>query len=143
MGWKQYGFLTERQYAVLSYRVKGYTQSEVAERLGISRSAVASIEKSAKRKIELAQKTISLYRQMLSVAILKIKAGTKLIDIPSIVIRRADELGIKLKGDFSYIYSQLRYGVGVRKPVLDREVLVLFFKDGSFEITSEDLSKRA
>jgi Tfx family DNA-binding protein len=117
---------------------QGLTQREVAEILGVSRTTVSALERSAKRKILLAEKTLSIYRELLSRAVLVINSGTKLVEIPAIILRRADELGIKLKGDFTYIYSQLRYKVGVKKPILDRDIKVVIYKNGEFEILPAD-----
>jgi Tfx family DNA-binding protein len=133
-----YGLLTEREYTVLKLRAQELTQREVAEILGVSRTTVSALERSAKRKILLAEKTLIIYRELLSRAVFVINSGTRLVEIPAIILRRADELGIKLKGDFTYIYSQLRYRVGVKKPILDRDIKVVIYKNGEFEILPAD-----
>jgi len=133
-----YGLFTEKEYTVLKLRAQGLTQREVAEILGVSRTTVSALERSAKRKILLAEKTLSIYRELLSRVVFVINSGTRLVEIPAIILRRADELGIKLKGDFTYIYSQLRYRVGVKKPILDRDIKVVIYKNGEFEILPAD-----
>lgn len=133
---KRYGLFTEKELAVLKLRARGLTQREVAEILGVSRTTISTIERAALRKVRLAEETINIYRELCSRASLTIKSGTKLVEIPAIILRKADELGVKLKGNFTYIYSQLRYKVGVKKPVLDRDVKVVIYHDGSFEVLS-------
>jgi len=129
-----FGFFTEKEYSVLRLRAQGLTQREVALILGISRTTVSTIERSALKKVKLAEKTLSIYRELYSKLTFTIKPGVKLAEIPAIILRKADEADIKLKGDFTYIYSQLRYKAGVKRSVLDREIKVIIYRDGFFEI---------
>jgi len=129
-----FGFFTEKEYNVLKLRAQGLTQREIARILGVSRTTVSVLERSALKKVKLAEKTLGIYRELYSESIFIIKPGVKLAEIPAIILRRADEANIKLKGDFTYIYSQLRYKVGVKRPILDREIKVVIYRDGSFEI---------
>lgn len=129
----KYGLLTEKQYLVLKYRAQGLTQEEIARILGISRSTVAAIEKSALRKIRIAEETIRLYRLLHAAGYIDIPAGTHMAEIPGILIRKADELGVKLKGDFNLIYGQLRLLIGARVTRLPRSVRAVIHSDGSYE----------
>ncbi|MEL9908905.1 MAG: Tfx family DNA-binding protein [Desulfurococcus sp.] len=129
----KYGLLTEKQYLVLKYRVQGLTQEEIARILGISRSTVAAIEKSALRKIRMAEETIRLYRLLHAAGYIDIPAGTHMAEIPGMLIRKADELGVKLKGDFNLIYGQLRLLIGTRVTRLPRSVRAVIHSDGSYE----------
>jgi len=129
-----FGFFTEKEYNVLKLRAQGLTQREIARILGVSRTTVSVLERSALKKVKLAEKTLGIYRELYSESIFIIKPGVKLAEIPAIILRKADEANIKLKGDFTYIYSQLRYKVGVKRPILDREIKVVIYRDGSFEI---------
>ncbi|MEM0110538.1 Tfx family DNA-binding protein [Desulfurococcus sp.] len=131
--WMKYGLLTEKQYLVLKYRVQGLTQEEIARILGISRSTVAAIEKSALRKIRMAEETIRLYRLLHAAGYIDIPAGTHMAEIPGMLIRKADELGVKLKGDFNLIYGQLRLLIGTRVTRLPRSVRAVIHSDGSYE----------
>jgi len=129
----KYGLLTEKQYLVLKYRVQGLTQEEIARILGISRSTVAAIEKSALRKIRMAEETIRLYKLLHAAGYIDIPAGTHMAEIPGMLIRKADELGVKLKGDFNLIYGQLRLLIGTRVTRLPRSVRAVIHSDGSYE----------
>jgi Tfx family DNA-binding protein len=131
--WMKYGLLTEKQYLVLKYRVQGLTQEEIARILGISRSTVAAIEKSALRKIRMAEETIRLYKLLHAAGYIDIPAGTHMAEIPGMLIRKADELGVKLKGDFNLIYGQLRLLIGTRVTRLPRSVRAVIHSDGSYE----------
>ncbi|MCC6034841.1 MAG: Tfx family DNA-binding protein [Desulfurococcaceae archaeon] len=134
MSKRTFGFFTEKEYSVLRLRAQGLTQREIAQILGVSRTTVSILERAALRKVKLAEKTLNIYRELYSRLTFTIKPGVKLAEIPVIILRKADEVNIKLKGDFTYIYSQLRYKVGVKRSVLDREIKVIIYRDGSFEI---------
>lgn len=127
------GLFTERQYLVLKYRAQGLTQEEVAGILGVARSTVAAIERAALRKLRLAQETVSIYKMMHAAGYIDIPAGTHMVDIPGIIIRKADELGVKLKGDFNLVYGQLRLLIGSRATRLPRTVRAVIYRDGSYE----------
>lgn len=107
---KKYGLLSDRQFKVLQLRVeKGLSQAAVASMLGTTRENVTIIEKSAKRNLRLAQETLQAYRFLLSVAKIKVEAGTHLIDVPGIVVKAGDNFGIKLKVNFTRIYDEIRF----------------------------------
>jgi transcriptional regulator len=57
--------LTEKERQVLQLRGKGLTQTDVAQRLGISQAAVSDFEKNARKKIIEAQETIEFSRTLL------------------------------------------------------------------------------
>jgi len=137
MGVMRYGLLTEKQFKVLRYRAQGLTQEEVAELLGVSRSTVAAIEKSAMRKVRLAEETIRIYKLLHAAGYLDIPAGTHMTEIPALLVRKADELGVKLKGDFNLIYGQLRLLLGSRTSRLPRGVRAVIYHDGTYEFLKD------
>lgn len=131
---KRYGLLTEKQYTVLKYRLQGYTQSKVAEILGTTRSNVSTLERAAMRKIKLAEETLQIYFELNSAGIVVVEPGTHLVDVPGMVLRKADELGIKLKANFTLIYDMLRYNAGQKGVKTSKRVKILIMKDGSIRV---------
>jgi len=131
---KKYGLLTEKQYRVLELRSKGYTQAQIAEILGSSRSNVSMLEKAALEKIRLARETLKLYQELNSAAVVIVEPGTHLVDIPGIILRKADEVNVKLRANFTLIYDMLRYKAGQKNRVTNREIKILIMKDGSIDV---------
>jgi Tfx family DNA-binding protein len=131
---KKYGLLTEKQYRILELRSKGYTQAQIAKILGTSRSNVSMLEKAALEKIRLAKETLKLYQELNSAAVVTIEAGTHLVDIPGIILRKADEANVKLRANFTLIYDMLRYKAGQRGKITDRKIKILIMRDGSIDV---------
>ncbi len=131
---RKYGSLTEKQYIVLKLRLKGYTQKKIAEELGTSRENIAIIEKRAWKKIREAFETINIYKSLLAIGEIVLEPGTHLVDIPRILINKADELGIKLKANFTRIYDEIRFKADIRSTKLDKKIKILIFRDGDIEV---------
>jgi Tfx family DNA-binding protein len=134
---KKHGLLSDRQFEVLQLRIgKGLSQAEVASNLGTTRENVSIIEKRARKNIKLAEEALQTYRLLLSKAKVKIEAGTHLIDAPGTLVKAGDDLGIKLKVNFTRIYDEIRFkaeecisGSRVVKPFT-----IAIFRDGSIEV---------
>ncbi len=139
-GRKRYGLLTERQYQILKLRIQGYKQREVAELLGTARENISVIEKQAMRKIRLAEETLRIYKELLSVDKIRLEPNTYTLDIPKIIFRRADELGIRLKANLSYILGMLHYEADecIRHRKLIKPINILILRDGGLEIICEE-----
>lgn len=56
--------LTEKEIVVLQLRAQGLTQTDVARRLAISQAAVSNFEQNARRKLDDAQRTLQLARDL-------------------------------------------------------------------------------
>ena len=131
-----FGLLTERQIEVLRLRAQGYTQKRVAEQIGTTRENVVLIESRAKMNIERARATLdSLKHQGLAVSV-EIPKGTHLVDIPRMILNRANRAKIKLGANFTRIYEDIRFkarqrvsGTRVSKPIV-----VTLFPDGDYSI---------
>lgn len=95
----RHGILTEGQYRVLVCRGKGMTQQETAVELGKTRANVSMIESRARRRVELADRTLEAYRSTLTDHILTVPKGTRFYDIPSAVLREGDRWGVHLKSN--------------------------------------------
>ena len=65
-----------------------------------------------------------------------IKPGTHLVEVPKIVISKADELGVKLRANFTRLYDEIRYSAGdcIGGTRVERPIKVLIFKDGTFGV---------
>jgi len=134
---RKYGLLTEKQYKVLKLRIEGRTQREIAEIMKTSRENVSVIERSALRKIRLAEETLRVYKDLMKVGEVVIEPGTHLVTIPQKLVQLADERGVKLRGNFTTIYDHIRInasgsieGTRVVKPIK-----IIIFKDGTYEVT--------
>ncbi len=90
-------FLTEKQLEVFIRRKRGETLTEIAKALGTTRSNICAIERSAKKNIEKAYKTVKLVESLLYKSVITVPAGTDLYDVPGLIYKKADELGIKIK----------------------------------------------
>jgi len=130
----KYGFLTEKQFEVLKLRLQGLTQAEVASRLGMSRSAVAIAEKRAFRKIKLSEETLRVYRELNAVRILVFDEGTRLVDIPGVIMSEADRLGLKVRASFDYIFGLIRFKARGGYPRLRKRIRVFLMRDGGVDV---------
>jgi hypothetical protein len=137
---RKYGFLSELQFKVLQFRIeKGLSQAEVAKTLGTTRENVTIIENRAERNIRLAEETIQAYRLLLCAAKVKIEAGTRLIDVPGIVVKAGDDIGVKLKVNFTRIYDEIRFKAGdcVSGGRVVKAFMVAIFRNGDIEVIHE------
>jgi Tfx family DNA-binding protein len=138
----KYGLLSDRQFKVLQLRIeKGLSQAEIANMLGTTRENVTIIEKSARRNIRLAEETLQTYRLLLSVAKIKIEAGTHLIDIPGIVVKAGDNIGFKLMVNFTRIYDEIRFKAGdcISGSRIVKPFTIAIFRDNRIEVMAPNL----
>ncbi|MEM3073930.1 MAG: Tfx family DNA-binding protein, partial [Nitrososphaerales archaeon] len=98
---KKIGLLTERQIEVLKLRAQGLTQEEVAKKLQTSRENVTILEKRAYQNIKLARETLAALKTFGISTSVVIKPGTHLVDIPRLILDKADEANIKVRANFT------------------------------------------
>ena len=130
------GLLTRRQIEVLRLRSQGHTQKQVAQKIGTTRENVVMIEARAKVNIQRARKTLeSLKHSGLAVSV-EIPRGTHLVDVPRMILNRANRAKIRLQANFTRIYEDIRFkakdrvsGTRVAKPII-----VTLFPDGDYSI---------
>ena len=130
------GLLTQRQVQVLSMRKKGLSQAEVAKQLRTSRENVTMLEKRAWQNIDKARATlVALQTYGLSVRV-PIRPGTHLVDIPRVMIDRADKAHVALRANFTRIYEDIRFkakrsikGARVMEPLT-----IWIMPDGDFTV---------
>ena len=100
--------LTKRQWDVLRYRARGMTQQEVARKFGTSREDVSIIEHHARAKLQSARATLSALQQLERPKELIIPSGTSVFEALSLIILRADIIGIKLRGGADDLLALIR-----------------------------------
>ncbi|MGC8600043.1 MAG: Tfx family DNA-binding protein, partial [Nitrososphaeria archaeon] len=103
------GLLTERQLEILDLRKRNMSYDEIAKKLGTTPENVYILEKRALRNLRLAFETIKASVAGNIVMKVKFEKGTKLVNIPPALVSKADEAGIKLKGNFTKIFDDIRY----------------------------------
>jgi len=134
---RRYGFLSELQFKVLQLRIeKGLSQADVARILGTSRENVSIIENRAKRNIRLAEETVQAYKLLLCATKVNIDVGTRLVDVPGILMKAGDSVGIKLKVNFTRIYDEIRFKAGdcIREERVVKPFTIAVFRDGEVEV---------
>ena len=105
---KKHGSLTKRQFLVLKYRTSGLSQLQTARKLTTSRANISMIELRAKKKIEKSRETIWAYESMLSKRVVRVKQGTRLQEIPSIVLAEGDLFKIHLRSNLVEIIRMVK-----------------------------------
>jgi len=136
MAAKKVGLLTERQIEVLKLRAQGLTQEEVAKRLNTTRENVSILEKRAYHNIKLARETLAALKSFGVAVSVVIKPGTHLVDVPRIILNKADEANIKVKANFTRIYDEIRFRAGdkVKRTRVIRPITVKILPNGDFTV---------
>ncbi|NHV97304.1 MAG: Tfx family DNA-binding protein [Thaumarchaeota archaeon] len=136
MAAKKVGLLTERQIEVLKLRAQGLTQEEVAKRLNTTRENVSILEKRAYQNIKLARETLAALKSFGVAVSVVIKPGTHLVDVPRIILNKADEANIKVKANFTRIYDEIRFRAGdkVKRTRVIRPITVKILPNGDFTV---------
>jgi HTH-type transcriptional regulator, fmd operon transcriptional regulator len=93
---------------VLRYRTSGLSQLQTAKKLATSRANISMIELRAKKKLEKARETLWAYEAMLSKHVVSVKQGTRLQEIPSIVLGEADRFEIHLRSNLVEIIRMVK-----------------------------------
>ncbi len=102
------GLLNQKQYMILRLRAKGLTQLETAHELGTSRANVSMIEWRARRKIEMARETLQAYESLQSSHALTVEKGTKLAEVPLMVLHEGDRRHVHIQSDLVEIVRLVR-----------------------------------
>lgn len=88
--------------------MRGFTQSETAKELGTTRANISMIEWRARKKLEKARETIEVYEALQSSHKLSVSKGTKLAEIPLLVLHEGDKHHVHLKSDIIEIVRLVR-----------------------------------
>ncbi|MEF8783524.1 MAG: Tfx family DNA-binding protein [Haloarculaceae archaeon] len=133
--------LTDRQVEVLELREQGYTQQEVATRLGTTDSNVSAIERAAEENVRKARGTLELVRTLRSPVRFTVPAGSKFDELVSDVYSKGDETGIKISYCrpelYSHLYNELESDTSQNR--LDTEVTVGLTDDGEVKVFTGEL----
>jgi len=105
---KSYGFLSERQFRILSLRSRGYTQLEIAKELHTSRANVSMLEGRARKRIELARQTLKVFEECQTHHVITIEPSTRLQKIPMDVLLEADKFQIHMRSNMVEILRMVK-----------------------------------
>ena len=100
--------LTARQWEVIRFRGQGFTQAEVAKKLKTSRENVNEIEHRARLKINAAKATLAALQDPDASGEVMIPSGTSIFEAVSMILLRADVLGVRLQGSGDDVLAAIR-----------------------------------
>lgn len=100
--------LTERQAVVLALREQGYSQREIADRLGTSRANISSIESSARSNITNARETVALADSLAAPVRIRIDPGADIYTIPPEIYEACDATRTKVAHSSAEIVRIIR-----------------------------------
>jgi HTH-type transcriptional regulator, fmd operon transcriptional regulator len=93
------GLFNQKQLKILKLRARGFTQLETAKELGTTRANVSMIEWRARKKLDKARETIQAYEALQSSHTVSVEKGTKLAEVPLIVLHEGDKRHIHIRSD--------------------------------------------
>lgn len=100
--------LTERQVEVLKLKRKGLSQADIARKLKTTRGNISTIENTALKNIEKAERTLKLYRALEAPVWMTVPSGTDLYEIPQMIFKEADRKKIKIGMDSATVIIRLK-----------------------------------
>lgn len=100
--------LTGRQIEVLKLKRKGLSQADIARKLKTTRGNISTIENTALKNVEKAEKTLKLYRALEAPVWMAVPAGTDLYEIPQMIFKEADRKKIKISIDSATVIIRLK-----------------------------------
>ncbi len=133
---KGIGLLNEKQFQVLRLRAKGLSQLETAKQLGTTRANVSMIELRARKKVQKAKETFQAYESLQILHNVIVEKGTRLHDLPSVVLRLGDRLHIHIQSNLVEIIRMAKSlePSCVRNGVLARDLLFTFNQRGKLSL---------
>ena len=135
---KKMGLLTDEQLRILSLRLDGLKQEEIAVKLGTTRQNISLIERRARGNISKAEETLRIYRRLKTAATVELKPSTHLVDIPRKLVDAADNAGVKITIDFSLVYKKLRDEAGdsISGTRVVKPIFLYVLRDGEIDVES-------
>ena len=100
--------LTARQWEVVRYRASGMTQATIAKKLNTTRVNVSEIEHRARLNINAAKATIAALQEIHAAGEVLVPTDTSIFEVVSMIILRADILGVKLQGTADDVLATIR-----------------------------------
>ncbi len=111
------GLFNQKQLKILKFRARGFTQLETAKELGTTRANVSMIEWRARKKLDKARETIQAYEALQSSHVVSVEKGTKLAEVPVMVLHEGDKRHIHIRSDIIEIVRLVK----AMKPAVVRE----------------------
>ncbi|MEM3402497.1 MAG: Tfx family DNA-binding protein [Candidatus Hadarchaeales archaeon] len=105
-------FLTKKQQKILTLLAKGLSKREIAEILGTTVPNVCILERRAKANIAKAAETVALAKKLTAPVRVKVTRGEDIMKIPGRLLKKADEVGVKVKASIPGIISEIREKAG-------------------------------
>lgn len=102
------GLFNQKQLKILKYRARGFTQSETAKELGTTRANISMIEWRARKKLKRARETIEAYEALQYSHRIVVSKGTKLAEVPLLILHEGDKHHIHVKSDIIEIVRLVR-----------------------------------
>jgi len=99
---------TERQMLALMLKSKGLTLTEIARILGTSKQNVVSLIRRGKQNVEKYEKMYKIMRACESKIFTTFEKGTKLYDVAEEIMKIADKVSIKLRGNVNDVASYVK-----------------------------------
>jgi Tfx family DNA-binding protein len=128
--------LTPRQWEVIRYRARGMTQAQLAKQLNTTRENVSEIEHRAHLKISAAKATLVALEALDATSVVLIPGGTSVFEAVSMIILRADIIGVKLLGSADEVLASIRrtWGARIKGHRLTSAVRVEISSNGSLVV---------
>ncbi|MGP8128752.1 MAG: Tfx family DNA-binding protein [Candidatus Bathyarchaeia archaeon] len=130
--------LTAKQWQVIRLRATGLTQAQVAKRLQTSRENISILERRAHENLRSAKATLEAFERLSDSGTkeLIVPSGTSIFEATSMILRRADSLGIRLRmsADSILAFLRTRCKGRLRLHHLTSVIRVRISKEGSLSI---------
>lgn len=132
--------LTPLQWEVVRYRANGMTQAAIAKKLNTTRVNVSEIEHRARLNINAAKATLAALQDIHAVGEVLVPSNTSVFEAVSMIILRADILGVKLQGtaDDALATIRAKWKARIRGHKLTASAKVEIRPDGSLSFKTTD-----
>ncbi|MEM3073912.1 MAG: hypothetical protein QXK20_04145, partial [Nitrososphaerales archaeon] len=86
--------------------------------------------------IKLARETLAALKTFGISTSVVIKPGTHLVDIPRLILDKADEANIKVRANFTRIFDEIRFKASdkVKRSRVIRQIIVKILPNGDFTV---------
>ncbi|ABU82518.1 hypothetical protein Igni_1342 [Ignicoccus hospitalis KIN4/I] len=119
-------------------RSKGYGVTEIAKMLNTSKQNVTSLIKRGMKNVKKYEVTYKLLKASGAKRVVFFDEGVKLYDVASQLIKIADSLSIKLKGNINDIMSYLKFEGDVINGALAKPHAVGVLEDGHLVVLKDE-----
>jgi len=121
---------------------KGLTLTEIAKILGTSKQNVASLIRRGKQNIEKYEKMYKIMRACESKAFVRFEKGAKLYSVAEELMKLADKVSIKLKGNVNDVASYIKMEGDIEDGELANPHGIALCEDGKIAVlTGEALEE--